>query len=145
MKNYGESHGKVTLYKEIVQDVSILHSAQLGMNIHDLPDSHHKEIARDVYSTISEWKSRYALDVTDKNKIANSVYEEHCVLKAWQQKSYEQVVIGYKVYSERQQRLEQTRFADIERVTERKTLVAHTDQIKNEILVAKQYPRYLVL
>ncbi|WP_342225261.1 hypothetical protein [Rickettsia endosymbiont of Urophora cardui] len=59
------------------------------------------------------------------------------MLKAWQQKSYEQVVIGYKVYSERQQRLEQTRFADIERVTERKTLVAHTDQIKNEILVAK--------
>lgn len=137
MKNYGESHGKVTLYKEIVRDISILHSAQLGMNIHDLPDSYHKEIARDMYNTISEWNSRYALDVTDKNKIANSVYEEHCTLKAWQQKSYEQVATSHKVYAERQKRLEQIRLADIERETERKTLVTHTEQIKHEILVAK--------
>ena len=61
IKNYGESHGKVTLYKDIVRDVSILHSAQLGIHLHDLADSHHKEIARDVYSTISEYSNRYAL------------------------------------------------------------------------------------
>ncbi|BBJ31059.1 hypothetical protein RAS_01680 [Rickettsia asiatica] len=45
VKNFGESQGKVTLYKNIVRDVSILNSAQLGMNINDLPDSHHNEIA----------------------------------------------------------------------------------------------------
>ncbi|MCZ6903519.1 MAG: MobA/MobL family protein, partial [Rickettsia endosymbiont of Ixodes persulcatus] len=55
VKNCGESHEKVTLYKNIVRDVSILHSAQLGMNINDLPDSYHNEIARDVYSIVSEW------------------------------------------------------------------------------------------
>lgn len=137
IKNYGESHEKVMLYKNIVRDVSILHSAQLGMSINDLPDSHHKEIARDVYSTISEYSNRYALDVTDKNKITNSVYEEHCTLKAWEQRSYEQVATSYKVYAERQKRLEQTRLADIERAAERKTLVAHTEQIKQEILAAK--------
>ncbi|MGX6960792.1 MAG: MobA/MobL family protein [Rickettsia endosymbiont of Pentastiridius leporinus] len=137
IKNYGESHDKVTLYKDIVRDVSILHSAQLGTNIHDLPDSHHKEIARDVYSTISEWNSRYALDTTDKNKIANSVYEAHCTLKAWEQKSYEQVATSHKVYAERQRYLEHTRLSDIERETERKTLVAHTEQIKNENLISK--------
>ncbi|MCX4084207.1 DUF6371 domain-containing protein [Rickettsia hoogstraalii] len=137
IKNYGESHGKVTLYKDIVRDVSILHSAQLGTNIHDLPDSYYKEIARDVYSTISEWNSRYALDTTDKNQIANSVYEAHCTLKAWEQKSYEQVATSHKVYAERQRYLEHTRLADIERETERKTLVAHTEQIKNEILISK--------
>jgi ATP-dependent exoDNAse (exonuclease V) alpha subunit len=137
VKNYGEAHEKVKLYKNIVRDVSILHSAQLGMNIHDLPDSHHKEIARDVYSTISEYSNRYALDVTYKNKIANSVYEAHCTLKAWEQRSYEQVTTSHKVYAERQKRLEQTRLADIERETERKTLVTHTEQIKREILAAK--------
>ncbi|MFV9890614.1 MAG: MobA/MobL family protein [Rickettsia conorii subsp. raoultii] len=137
IKNCGESHGKVTLYKDIVRDVSILHSAQLGMNIHDLPDSYHKEIARDMYSTISEWNSRYALDATDKNKITHSVYEEHCTLKAWEQKSYEQVATSHKVYAERQKRLEQTRLADIERETERKTLIEHTEQIKNEILISQ--------
>jgi hypothetical protein len=137
IKNYGEAHEKVKLYKNIVRDVSILHSAQLGMNIHDLPDSHHKEIARDVYSTISEYSNRYALDVTYKNKIANSVYEAHCTLKAWEQRSYEQVTTSHKVYAERQKRLEQTRLADIERETERKTLVTHTEQIKHEILAAK--------
>lgn len=137
IKNCGELHGKVTLYKDIVRDVSILHSAQLGMNIHDLPDSYHKEIARDMYSTISEWNSRYALDATDKNKITHSVYEEHCTLKAWEQKSYEQVATSHKVYAERQKRLEQTRLADIERETERKTLIEHTEQIKNEILISQ--------
>ncbi|WP_410956708.1 hypothetical protein [Rickettsia koreansis] len=115
VKNFGKSHEKVTLYKNIVRDVSILHSAQLGMNINDLPYSHHKEIARDLYSTISEYSNRYALDATDKNKIANSVYEEHCTLKAWEQRSYEQVATSHKVYAERQKRLEQTRLADIER------------------------------
>ncbi|WP_134820390.1 MobA/MobL family protein [Rickettsia conorii] len=137
VKNFGESHEKVTLYKNIVRDVSILHSAQLGMNINDLPYSHHEEIARDLYSTISEYSNRYALDATDKNKIANSVYEEHCTLKAWEQRSYEQVATSHKVYAERQKRLEQTRLADIERETERKTLVTHTEQIKHEILAAK--------
>ena len=137
IKNYGETHSKVTLYKDIVRDVSILHSAQLGMNIHDLPDSHHKEIARDVYSTISEWNNRYALDATDKSKIANSVYAEHCMLKAWEQKSYEQVTTSHKVYAERQQRLEQTRLADIERASERKTLIEHTEQIRQDKLDAK--------
>uniref|UniRef100_UPI002115AF72 hypothetical protein n=1 Tax=Rickettsia sp. TH2014 TaxID=1967503 RepID=UPI002115AF72 len=90
-----------------------------------------------VYSTISEYSNRYALDVTDKNKIANLVYEEHCTLKAWEQSSYEQVATSYKVYAERQKRLEQTRLADIERETERKTLVTHTEQTKHEILAAK--------
>ncbi|WP_103897030.1 MobA/MobL family protein [Rickettsia fournieri] len=137
IKNYGESHGKVTLYENIVRDVSILHSTQLGTNIHYLPDSHHKEIARDVYSTISEWNGRYVLDTTDKNQIANSVYEAHCTLKAWEQKSYELVATSHKVYAERQKRLEQTRLADIERETERKTLVAHTERIKQDILIAK--------
>jgi len=137
IKNYGEAHEKVTLYKNIVRDVSILHSAQLGMNINDLPDSHHKEIAQDVYSTISEYSNRYALDVTDKNKITHSVYEAHCTLKAWEQRSYEQVATSHKVYVERQKRLEQARLADIERETERKTLVTHTEQIKHEILAAK--------
>ncbi len=137
VKNFGESHEKVTLYKNIVRDLSILHSAQLGMNINDLSDSYHKEIARDVYSTISEWSSRYALDNTDKNKIANAVYEEHCNLKGWEQKSYEQVATSYKVYSDYQRRLEQTRLADIEREAERKTLISHTEQIKHEILISK--------
>ncbi|ALA62320.1 hypothetical protein AL573_07595 (plasmid) [Rickettsia amblyommatis] len=59
VKNFGESHKKVELYKNIVRDVSILHSAQLGMNINDLPDSHHEGIAQDVYSAISEWSSKY--------------------------------------------------------------------------------------
>ncbi|MFP3011437.1 MAG: MobA/MobL family protein [Rickettsia sp.] len=137
VKNYGESHEKVTLYRNIVRDVSILHSAQLGMNINDLPDSHHKKIARDVYSIISEYSNRYALDAADKDKIANSVYEEHCTLKAWQQRSYAQVATSYTVYQDRQQYLEHTRLADIERESERKTLIAHTQQIKHEILVAK--------
>lgn len=130
VKNFGESHEKVTLYRNIVRDVSIIHSAQLGMNINDLPDSHHKEIARDVYSTISEYSNRYALDVTYKNKIANSVYEAHCTLKAWEQSSYEQVTTSHKVYAERQKRLEQTRLADIERETERKTLVTGTVKLR---------------
>ncbi|GAA5253110.1 hypothetical protein [Candidatus Rickettsia kedanie] len=137
IKNYGESQGKVILYKDIVRDVSILHSAQLGMNINDLPDSHHKEIARDVYSTISEYSNRYALDAADKDKIANSVYEEHCTLKAWEQRSYAQVATSYTVYQDRQKYLEQRRIADIARESERKTLVAHTEQIKHEILAAK--------
>ncbi|WP_017208739.1 hypothetical protein [Rickettsia australis] len=110
VQNFGESHEKVTLYKNIVRDVSIPHSAQLGMNINDLPDSHHKEIARDVYSTISEYHNRYALDAADKNKIANAVYEEHCSLKAWEQKSYEQVTTSYKVYADYQERLEQIKY-----------------------------------
>ncbi|MGX8190158.1 hypothetical protein [Rickettsia conorii] len=115
VKNFGESHGKVTLYKNIIRDVSVLHSAQLGMNINDLPGSHHEEIARDVYSTISEWSSKYTLDNADKNKIAHQVYEEHCTLRAWKQKSYEQVTTGYKVHSDYHKRREQTRLADIER------------------------------
>ncbi|AAY62313.1 unknown (plasmid) [Rickettsia felis URRWXCal2] len=107
------------------------------MNINDVPDSHHKEIARDVYSTISEYSNRYALDATDKNKIANSVYEAHCTLKAWQQRSYAQVATSYTVYQDRQKYLEHKRLADIERESERKTLIEHTQQIKHEILVAK--------
>lgn len=53
-----------------------------------------------MYSAISEYSSKYALDNTDKNKIANAVYEEHCNLKAWAQKSYEQVATSYKVYAD---------------------------------------------
>ena len=137
VKNFGEAHEKVALYKNIVRDISILHSAQLDMNINDLPDSHHKEIAQDVYSTISEWSSRYTLDDADKNKITNQVYEEHCTLKAWQQKSYEQVTTGYKIYADYQKRREQTRLADIEREAERSQLISHTEQIKHEILLSK--------
>ncbi|BBJ31058.1 hypothetical protein RAS_01670 [Rickettsia asiatica] len=90
-----------------------------------------------MYSAISEYSSKYALDNTDKNKIANAVYEEHCNLKAWAQKSYEQVATSYKVYADYQRRLEQTRLVDIEREAERKTLISHTEQIKHEILTSK--------
>ncbi|MCZ6925876.1 MAG: hypothetical protein O7D30_11770, partial [Rickettsia endosymbiont of Ixodes persulcatus] len=94
-------------------------------------------IARDVYSIVSEWSSRYALDNADKNKIAHAVYEEHCSLKAWEQESYEQATTGYKVYSDYQKRREQTRLADSAREAESKTLISHTEQIKHEILLSK--------
>ncbi|KJW02640.1 hypothetical protein REIP_0652 [Rickettsia endosymbiont of Ixodes pacificus] len=65
------------------------------------------------------------------------MYEEHCTLKAWQQKSYEQVTTGYRIYADYQKRREQARLADIAREVEREKLVSHTKQIKHEILLSK--------
>ena len=90
IKNYGETHSKVTLYKDIVRDVSILHSAQLGMNIHDLPDSHHKEIAGTIYNNVNSYKaangrgqSEHKIDQHDKIKIAEDCYAKLCGSNAW--------------------------------------------------------------
>ena len=101
VKNYGETHSKVTLYKDIVRDVSILHSAQLGTNIHDLPDSHHKEIAGTIYNNVNSYKaangrgqSEHKIDQHDKIKIATHCYAKLCDSNAWSEKASNSVKVA---------------------------------------------------
>ena len=101
IKNYGESHAKVKLYKNIVRDVSILHSAQLGMNINDLPDSHHKEIAGTIYNNIDIYKAangrgqnEHKIDNHDKIKIAEDCYVKLCDSNAWSERASNSVKVA---------------------------------------------------
>ncbi|MFP3012124.1 MAG: hypothetical protein ACEY3D_03975, partial [Rickettsia sp.] len=106
LKNYGEAHGKVTLYKDIVRDVSILHSAQLGTNIHDLPDSHHKEIAGTIYNDVTNYKasngrgqSEHKIDEHDKIKIAENCYARLCGSKVWSVRALNSVKVASEALS----------------------------------------------
>ncbi|MCZ6902592.1 MAG: hypothetical protein O7C62_09005 [Rickettsia endosymbiont of Ixodes persulcatus] len=45
-----------------------------------------------MYSIVSEWSSRYALDNADKNKIAHAVYEEHSSLEGYQLETQYQMI-----------------------------------------------------
>jgi hypothetical protein len=101
IKNYGEAHGKVALYKEIIRDVSILHSAQLGMNINDLPDSHHKDIAGTIYNNVTNYKaangrgqSEHNIDNHDKAKIATNCYAQLCGSNAWSERALNGVKVA---------------------------------------------------
>jgi ATP-dependent exoDNAse (exonuclease V) alpha subunit len=106
VKNYGEAHGKVTLYKNIVRDVSILHSAQLGMNINDLADSHHKEIAGAIYNNVNSYKaangrgqSEHKIDEHDKAKIAANCYEQLCSSKVWSNRALNSIKVAGEALS----------------------------------------------
>ncbi|MFP3011724.1 MAG: MobA/MobL family protein, partial [Rickettsia sp.] len=106
IKHYSESHGKVALYKDIVRDVSILHSAQLGMNISDLPDSHHKEMAGAIYNNIDSYKassgrgqSEHNIDNHDKAKIAEHCYQQLCSSKVWSDRALNSIKVADELLS----------------------------------------------
>ena len=84
-----------------MRDVSMLHSAQLGTNIHDLPDSHHKEIAGTIYNNIDSYKasngrdqSKHKIDQHDKIKIAENCYEQLCSSKVWSDRALNNVQVA---------------------------------------------------
>ncbi|HJD66819.1 MAG TPA: MobA/MobL family protein, partial [Rickettsia endosymbiont of Bembidion nr. Transversale] len=106
VKNFGESHGKVTLYKNIVRDVSILHSAQLGMNINELADSHHKDIAHTIYNNVTSYKasngrgqSEHNIDNHDKIKIAEHCYQQLCSSKVWSDRALNSIKVADELLS----------------------------------------------
>lgn len=106
VKNYGETHSKVTLYKDIVRDVSILHSAQLGTNIHDLPDRHHEGIAGTIYNNVTNYKalngrgqSDHKIDNLDKIKIAEDCYAKLCGSNAWSVRAANSVKVASEALS----------------------------------------------
>jgi len=101
VKNFGESHEKVALYKNIVRDISILHSAQLGMNINDLSDSHHEGISSNIYNTITSYKasngrgkSEHNIDNHDKIKITENCYQQLCSSNVWNDRALKSVKVA---------------------------------------------------
>jgi hypothetical protein len=143
VKNYNESHGKVTLYKDIVRDVSILHSAQLGMNIHDLPDSHHKEIAGAIYNNVTSYKasngrgqSEHNIDNHDKIKIATNCYEQLCGSKVWSERAKAHLNESLAILERRAELQRDIENDNVASKLEREQFKLHQEQIKHEILVS---------
>ena len=143
VKNYNESHGKVTLYKDIVRDVSILHSAQLSMNIHDLSDSHHKEIAGAIYNNVTSYKasngrgqSEHNIDNLDKIKIATNCYEQLCSSKAWSIKAKAHLNESLAILERRAELQRDIENDNVASKLEREKFKLHQEQIKHEILVS---------
>ncbi|WP_241760973.1 toprim domain-containing protein, partial [Rickettsia endosymbiont of Ixodes scapularis] len=143
VKNYGESHGKVTLYKDIVRDVSILHSAQLSMNIHDLPDSHHKEIAGAIYNNVNSYKassgrgkSEHNIDNHDKAKIATNCYEQFCGCKVWSERTRAHLNESLAILERRAELQRDIENDNVASKLEREKFKLHQEQIKHEILVS---------
>lgn len=142
-KNFGESHGKVTLYKDIVRDVSILHSAQLGTNINDLPDSHHKEIAGTIYNNIDSYKasngrgqSEHKIDEHDKIKIAENCYAQLCGRNAWSIKAKSQLNESLAILERRAKLQRDIENDQVASKLEHEQFKLHQEQIKHEILVS---------
>lgn len=143
VKHYGESHEKVTLYKNIVRDVSILHSAQLGMNINDVPDSHHNEIAGTIYNNVASDKasngrgqSEYNIDEYDKIKIAANCYEQLCTSNVWSTKAQAKLNASLAILERRAELQRDIENDQIESKLEREQFKLHQEQIKHEILVS---------
>ncbi len=143
VKNFGESHEKVTLYKNIVRDVSILHSAQLGMNINDLPDSHHKEIVDAIYNNIDSYKaangrgqSEHKIDNYDKIKIAENCYEQLCGSKVWRIKAKAHLNESLAILERRAELQRDIEHDQVASKLEREQFKLHQEQIKHEILVS---------
>lgn len=143
IQNYGESHAKVTLYKNIVRDVSILHSAQLGMSINDLPDSHHKEIAGTIYNNIASYKasngrgqSEHNIDEHDKIKITANCYEQLCSSKVWSIKAKAHLNESLAILERRAELQRDIENDQVASKLEREQFKLHQEQIKHEILVS---------
>ncbi|KDO02208.1 MobA/MobL family protein [Rickettsia tamurae] len=106
VKNYGESHEKVTLYRNIVRDVSILHSSQLGTNINDLPENYHKEMASTIYNNVTSYKaangrgkSEHNIDNLDKTKISENCYHQLCSSNVWHDRALNSVKVADELLS----------------------------------------------
>ncbi|HJD66732.1 MAG TPA: toprim domain protein, partial [Rickettsia endosymbiont of Bembidion nr. Transversale] len=140
-KNFGDSHKKVALYKNIVRDVSMLHSAQLGININDLPDSYHKEIANAIYNNVTSYKvsngrgrSEHNIDDQDKIKIAEHCYQQLCGGGMWRDKAHMNLSKALAILERRASFKRELESASVAIALEYKKFASHQAEIKHKIL-----------
>ncbi|MCC8419304.1 MAG: hypothetical protein LN590_07335 [Rickettsia endosymbiont of Glossina mortisans submortisans] len=113
------------------------------MNINDLPDSHHKEIAGIVYNDVTHYKtsngrgqSEHNIDEHDKIKIAANCYEQLCSSKAWSIKAKAHLNESLAILERRAELQRDIENDQVASKLEREQFRLHQEQIKHEILVS---------